>query len=195
MFIPPRNLNEKTAVISFEEFFQKYEGYISSLKEGKIPEEKSLRRYFSSVFTTTPDILYAIKVGEEKYLIKSLKPIVQLQAHQFFVSTIDQKVHPMVLGKDSITWGMQFSYPQIFQSPKSQDFFKVDTSEQFPNTVLFTNLVRWIRRNTTPTPLVIEGKKTFVPIRVGKKCMSWIHVHPQLLAKKIQIASLEGVND
>jgi hypothetical protein len=187
-------VTEKTAVISQEDFLSQYETYARSLKEGVLPEEGHLRRLFSSIFTSTPDILYAMKVGQEKYLVKALKPVVQLQAHQFFVSSVDGRIHPMVLGKDSVSWGIQFSYPQIYQNPKDHDFFKVVDSSDFPNTKLFTNLVKWMRRNTLPTPFVIDGKRTNAPIRLGKKCMSWINKHPQLQEKGIEISSLQGIH-
>ncbi|HSW86216.1 MAG TPA: hypothetical protein VLG49_01815 [Rhabdochlamydiaceae bacterium] len=175
------------ASISKEHFLQKWSHYIEALRNGTLPEEQELRRYFSTIFTKTSDILYAMKVGPEKYLIKPLKPVIQLQLHHFFYSTVDTKFHPMVLGKDSVTWGIQFSYPQIYQHPKRHDFSKVVDSPDFPNTSLFSRLAKWIRAHTVPTPFTVNGKRTNVPIRIGKNCLSWIHLHPQLVQKGLEI--------
>lgn len=180
-------VDSKSGFIEQAHFLQKYAQYVECLKNGVFPEERPLRRFFSSIFTTTPDLLYAMEVGHEKFLIKALKPIIQLQGHHFFVSSIDGVFHPMVLGEESITWGIQFSYPQIYQSPKQHDYAKVVDSSDFPNTALFNRLVKWLRQHTLPTPFIFDGKQTNVPIRLGKQCFPWINKHPGLIAKRIKV--------
>jgi len=168
-------------VISKEQFLQSYQCYIQTLKTGDLPDERLFRPFFSSVFSVTKDVLYAMQVGHEKYLIKALKPIVQLQAHHFLFSRVDQQFHPMVLSEQSVSWGIQFSYPQIYQDPKTHAFSKVSDHPDFPNTSLFLKLVKWVRSHTVPMAFEINGKKTYVPMRIGKRCFSWIHRHPHLI--------------
>ena len=84
----------------------------------------------------------------------------------------------MVMSPGSIHWGIQFSYPQIFQ--RGNVFTKVSDPQQFPNTSLFTKLVQWLRTHTVPTTFIWEGKKIATPFRLGKQCFSWINAHPQL---------------
>jgi hypothetical protein len=187
IYVVSEPVTDRNALISKEEFLQKWSLYIEAIKNGRVPEEQSLRRYFSTVFTTAADILYAMEVGAERHLVKPLKPVIQLQLHHFFYSSVDEKFHPMVLSKDSITWGLQFSYPQIYQHPKRHDFAKVIDSPDFPNTSLFTQLAKWIRSNTLPTPFFVNGKKNNVPMRLGKKCFPWIHRHPQLTSKGLEV--------
>ena len=179
-------------LISHAEFLEKYAAYANALKEGKIPDEAPLRRYFSAIFTVTSDILYAMQTGPDKFLIKALKPVIQLQGHHFFFSRVDGKFHSMVLGKESVTWGLQFSYPQIYQDPQDHSFAKVIDSPFFPNTALFTRLVKWLRGNTIPTPLMAEGKRTNVPIRIGKRCLEWIDRHPHLISQEINVCALKS---
>jgi hypothetical protein len=187
VFCVSEPVTAETLQIPKEDFLIAYAEYIQALKQGMPPDERKMRRFFSSVFTTTRDILYAMEVGKERYLVKTLKPVVQLQAHNFFVSSVDGKFHSMVLGKESVTWGIQFSYPQIFQDPKTFGYLKVDQSSQFPNSNLFHELAKWLRKNTMPTPFIFEGKKSYVPIRIGKNCLSWIHHHPGLKAQKLEV--------
>ncbi|MBI2742673.1 MAG: hypothetical protein HYX48_02000 [Chlamydiales bacterium] len=177
-------------LIEHEGFLERYAEYIRSLKEGALPDETSLRPYFSSAFTVSREALYAMPVGKERYLIKTIKPVIQLQLHRFFVSAIDGRFHSMVLGKDSITWGIQFSYPQIYQDPQTHAYAKVVDSTEFPNTALFHKLVKWLRANTLPTPFVFQGKRTNAPIRMGRACLPWISQHPGLNAHDIQIARI-----
>jgi hypothetical protein len=70
----------------------------------------------------------------------------------------------------------------------------VRETPQFPNTTLFKRLQQWVRSHTIATPFEVEGKKINVPIRIGKRCLNWIHVHPQLRAKGIRVnhPSLKG---
>ncbi len=176
-------------LIEKNSFLEVYSGYVRSLKDGILPDEKTVRPYFSSIFTKATDALYAMPVANEKFLIKTLRPIIQLQLHHLSYSEVDRKFHSMVQGKESITWGLQFSYPQIFQHPRTKEFSKVDSSPEFPNTALFLALGRWLRQNTLPTPLVAQEERVNLPVRLGKECFSWIHRHPRLVERGFRVES------
>lgn len=180
-------VEKEKSVIEKNEFLRNYALYIDALKEGHLMDEKLLRPYFSSIFSTTPDLLYAMKVAQEKVLIKPLRPVLQLQLHHFFASKVDGQFYPMVLSDESTTWGIQFSYPQIYQDPKSQEITKVTSTPDFPNTFLFMKLVKWMREHTMPTPFLFQGKKTNSPIRIGRQCLSWIENHPGLISREIKV--------
>jgi hypothetical protein len=175
------------AVISAASFYEKYVDYIRRLREGEIADAAELRKWFSCAMTTDLKTFYALAVGGDKYLIKPIKPIVQLQSHSFFYSDLDRKFHPMVLSGDSISWGLQFSYPQLFQDPKTHQVVKVTDTQEFPNSALFSKLSKWMRSSTLPTPFMVSGKRTNSPIRVGKKALAWIKDHPQLKKRGITV--------
>lgn len=168
-------------------FLTHYQHYVETVKKGQLPLEAPLRKYFSSIFTVTKELLYAMKLPNEKVLIKPVRPVIQLQLHHFFASRVDGKFYPMVLSDESITWGIQFSYPQLFQDPKSLEIMKVSSTPEFPNTALFLKLVKWMRGNTVPTPLIFQNKRTNVPIRLGKRCFDWIEKHPGLSLREIKV--------
>lgn len=185
IFDVSRKVTEDLAKISKHDFLKHYGAYIEGIKSGKLIDEAPLRPYFSAIFTLTPDVLYAIPVGKNEYLIKAKRPVVQLQRHHFiFTDTF----HSGVMGEESITWGIQFSYPQLFLDPKTSAIGKVEKNEAFPNTELFQNLAKWVRNFTSATPFVFEGKTINQPIRLGKKCFEWINNHPALKAKKLYVA-------
>lgn len=190
--IPPHAFYNVSEVVSADEgvitdatFLEQYGRYVAAIKRGEVPDEREFRRYFSSVVSVTPDVLYAMEVKTGAYLIKPIRPVVQLQLHRFLPSEIDGKYYPMVLGNDSVTWGLQFSYPQIFQHPQTGVFAKVDA--ECSNTVLFTQMTKWFRNHTVPTTFIWKEKTTSVPIRIGKKALTWIHLHPQLQSKGISV--------
>lgn len=175
------------AVISSRLFEEKYAAYVDQLKQGEVPATSDYRRYFSSAMTSNLDPFYAIPAGSEKYLIKPIQPVIQLQGHSFFYSERDEKFHSMVLSEESVTWGLQFSYPHLFQDLKTRKIGKVSDIPHFPNNTLFSKLSKWMRNATLPTPFEVSGVRTNAPMRIGKKTLGWIKNHPQLKLKGITV--------
>jgi hypothetical protein len=169
-----------------EKFLNVYRSYVNALKEGIVPNELEYRPIFTSVVSASSDFIKSVPVNEGKQIIRVVKPVIQLQPHRLGYSVVEEKFRPMVKGKDSIAWGIQFSYPQLYQ--EGEEVIKVDASELFPNTALFHILQKWMRQKTIPTPFIVDGKKMNVPIRLGKNCFSWINRHPQLIEKNITVA-------
>ena len=178
------------SIISAQAFLEKYAEYVHLLQQGQVPPVDEFRRFFSSAMTTSLEGFYALSTGNGKFLIKPNKPVLQLQAHHFFYSDLDGKFHPMVLSPESISWGIQFSYPQLYQDPKTRQVIKVANTPEFPNTALFSKLMKWMRSSTLPTPFEVKGVRINSPIRVGKKSLAWIKNHPQLKQKGIQVSYL-----
>lgn len=174
-------------VITSEAFLSGYERYVHALRNGKIPEDSSYRTLFSSAMTVKEDHVYALHVGEEGQLIRIAKPIVQIQAHNLDYSTADGQFRPMVFGMNSVLWGIQFSYPQLYEDPKTHAPIKVEDNASFPNTSLFKAIQKWARENTVPTPFLVDGKVINVPMRLGKSCFEWINHHPQLTQKLYKV--------
>ena len=159
---------------------------ISGFKEGFL-DEVLYRQTFSSVFTVSSDSVYALPVGTDRRLIRVSRPVIQLQSHALDYSPHDEKFRAMVFGIDSVLWGIQFSYPQLFLDSRTKEAKAVVENGEFPNTRFFHTLQRWIRHHTIPTPFFVEGKRINVPIRLGKECLSWINNHPQLIKKNIKV--------
>lgn len=170
--------------IPSETFIEAYRSWIEELKQGRAPIDSSLRRVLAAAFTAEPDALWRQEIPGHRFLVKIAKPIVQVQAHFFTYSPIDGVFRSMTMGQASIFWGLQFSFPQIYQDPKTMEFHEVEDS---PNQELFQKIKQWVRDTTRATPFVVDGKRINVPIRLGKKCFSWIDTHPQLIAQRINI--------
>ncbi len=167
--------------ISHEFFIEEYRLWIEGLKNGEVPSSKSLRSLLACVFTDDLDSLWLQEVSAGKFLTKIQKPVVQVQTHYFSYSAMDEVFRPMSMGKESIFWGIQCSFPQIYQDPKTMELCEAEEGS------LFRKIQLWAREATRATPFVVEGKKTNSPIRLGKKCFSWIGRHPQLIEQKISI--------
>lgn len=176
-----------TGPIDPKDFLEAYRGYVASLKAGLIPDENLYRAYFSAVMTVTEDALFAVPVDETQQVIRVRRPVVQMQNHRFEYSEIDHQYRSMVYGMDSVLWGIQFSYPQLYQNPVTKDVEQVADTPSFPNTRLFRDLQKWVRDNTVATPIVAHNQRTNVPIRLGKACFPWINSHPQLIKKNLKV--------
>lgn len=167
-----------------DHFVREYGLWIEALKQGRVPSDAELRRILAAALTAEIDALWKQEVPGNRYLIKMAKPVIQIQAHFFTYSPLDAVFRPMTLGSNSIFWGLQFSFPQIYQDPKTMEFHEVDES---PNVELFQKVKQWVRDTTRATPFIVDGKRTNVPIRLGKSCFSWIYNHPQLIEQKIGV--------
>jgi hypothetical protein len=165
IFIVSDIVTAETMRIVKEEWLGVYKKYFETIRQGEIPEEE--RKAFSAVLSTTPDALYAMPVKEGRYLIKIVKPVIQLRMHKFIFSTLEKKVYSMAFGKESISWGIEFSYAHLFQCPKTHEFFNVGSDPQFPNTPLYRELARWMRKNSVPAFFDFEGREIASSIRAG----------------------------
>jgi hypothetical protein len=173
-------------IISQEDFLLTYSQYIHALKTGKVILDAHIRALFSSVWIRSLESVYAVSVRDNQRMVRLVHPAIQLQIHRFDYFAADNSFRSMILSPDSIHWGIQFSYPAIFQDTELQ-IHAMKEGDQFPNTRLFKDLQRWMRSHTQNTIFQVEGKEINVPIRLGKQCTSWIHKHPQLLQKNLQI--------
>jgi len=174
-------------IVSPADFLDHYKTYVDTLASGELPNPTTYQSVFSSVMTTTLDALYAIPAGANQQLIRIGKPVIQMQTSNIGYSVEDKKFRSMVFGTQNIRWGVQFGYPQLFQDPSTKDVITIRHSDDFPNTELFHSLQKWVRQHTIPTPFVVDGVLTNVPMRLGKQCQSWINRHPQLIEKGITI--------
>lgn len=162
-------------------FLEEYGTWMESLQQGLIPSEESLKKYLAAIWTQDLQAVWKKEIPGKGYLVKISQPVVQVQAHFFTYSPIDQVFRSMSMGPESVFWGLQFSFPQVIQNAKTMEITEVS---EHP---LFKLIRTWIRDATRATPFIVAGKKINVPMRLGKTCFSWIHKHPQLQAAGIGV--------
>lgn len=163
----------EVAEVNPEKFLDAYGEWILALQGGQVPTAPSLRKWLAIAATATEDALWLQQVGEGRFLVKIREPVVQIQAHHFAIS--GGEVRPGVMGSHTIFWGLQFSFPTVYQSQATGDLIQVD--EAFPNMRLWAAMRQWVRDWTRPTPFMIDGKRVMSPIRIGN---GWLGGHPQL---------------
>lgn len=181
--------------ISPAQFLEVYCDYINQLRTGIKPKAQELQPWFSCTVTCDGASIQELNPAPEKQLYRVVRPVIQLQHHIMDYSPADGKFHSMVFGNQTIDWGIQFSYPQLFQDPKTMQIVSVDASDPFPNTGIFKNLMRWMRQHTIPTPFIVQGVMINAPIRIGKECLNWIQFHPDLNRKGITVDTSRNYSD
>lgn len=166
-------------VLTHEAFVAAWRQYIAFLQSGEM-DEKQLRFYQTVIMTEALDAVVALDIGNGKEIISAVAPVVQGQMHRFAYSSVDKQFRSMVFGPQTISWGMQFSYPQLFEDPHTGEIGKGSASANF---VLFRKIQQWVRYNTVPTPFL----SVRVPMRLGNRCFSWINTHKDLVKQGLNI--------
>jgi hypothetical protein len=166
--------------ILWKDFLRVYSEYVQALKEGNLPSESICRPFFSSVWTIDDSSIMLSDTPTNQVIPRPWKPVVQLQLHRFGISAVDSKVRSMVFGQDTIFWGIQWSFPQLYMDAETREIIKLILQDINGNFAFFREFQRWMRYHTEPAVFQINGKSVATPIRIGKQCKSWIHKHPQL---------------
>ena len=132
-------------------------------------EENYLKYPDPLLMTYDEKDVYAYEVREGKFLIYPRSPVIQVREHKF-LWTSDDRIQTMAFGKDSISWGLIFSYPQIFYDQKTKKIIDVLKEKDLPNTIGFKKLQKWVRDFTKPARFIKNGKKINATFRIGKNC-------------------------
>ena len=102
-----------------ETYLEIYKSWIDALKSNTVPKEN--RDINAVAWMRSSDSLWLQQIPGDRYMAKPCEPFVQVQIHQMGYSDVDQEFRPMILSQNSIFWGLQFSFPQVYQDPKTMD--------------------------------------------------------------------------
>jgi hypothetical protein len=160
--------------IEADAYVSSYASWVDALKKGEIPSGDALRTLNMTLWCEDETSVTISELKNGRYLVRPKKASLQVQIHSMGYSTVDRTFRPMVLGQDTIFWGLQWSFPQVGQDPQTGEIFELKPHPWF------VKIRQWTRDNAIPTPMLVDGVKTHLPIKIGKQCLSWIGQHPQL---------------
>ena len=180
-FFPSGQVVKEDKPICKEDFISEYGRYLESLQSDIKPPR-------SFVMTSDLNAVYGMKVRDEAFIIKQKYPVIQVREFRFVLGS-DLKVQSMVFGKTSISWGLQFAYPQLFIDPDSKKAVDVLKEEKYTNSALFLKLQRWMRHHTKPVPLKVASNRVNASFRMSSSCSEWIHKHPDLKREELEVYS------
>ena len=171
-------------IVPKEQFFMHYNRYIQKIKSGERIDPAEFTPHFSLMMSISPEMLFQVSLSENECLMRCSAPVVIMQAHQIHYSSEDKKFRSMMFGTECIPWGIQFSYPQLYQHPETNE---IEKSSMLKNAQLFHAMQKWMRTHTIPTPFVVEKTPYNVPIRLGRGCLPWINRHISLKKQGVAV--------
>lgn len=181
-----------------EQFLDEWERYLATL-QGDQPQtnmghnlptrDPSIIDPFSLFWTKDNNSIGIIDVGQKECAIQLL-PTIVLQSHRFHYSAIDGKFRRQVFGKEAISWGVQASFPTLYQDANRttvQVLSSQALASHFQNVQLWKLLQRWLKEKSVPVGFMIDGKRVVIPFRLGFQCFSWIKKHHELRTRGLEI--------
>jgi len=170
LFISPvKIVHKENWQIREEDILASYEQYLRWIRSNPEIPPAELRKEFTLMLSPAVDSFYSLPVGADRFLIKARIPPVQIRMYHCFISSVDGKILPMAMNVDSFTFGLEISYPQIYEDRKTGEFKKVLLDKGFSATPLYKKISGWLRKHTKPAPIEIRGKKVMAPFRMGKE--------------------------
>lgn len=166
--------------VTAEDYCIRYENHLKAIQASQRVESSSLAISLS----VCPSCLYVMSVGEQGRLVRVRRPVIEVRPHSLGYCKLDGKFRSMIRGESAIFWGIELSYPQLYQSPQSGEILATTDPAAFPNALIFRNIQRWMRQHTRPTPFIVEGRVLPISARLGRRC-EWAYQHPQLLQQGI----------
>lgn len=154
--------------ISKDQFLGRYAEYIAS----KGRPQASLKRALQLFITSSLDPLYKVEI-QNQCMVKERLPVIQLIPQSCFFS-LDGNLVFGVSHQNGFSFGLQFSYPQVYEHPHTHQFHKVFLESGFPNSADFKKILQWIRSHTE----IVRVKGSHVPLRIGKKSKQLLENHP-----------------
>ena len=165
--------------IEEDDFFRVWDEYIEYLQSGSKECPKELVRYCTEIMTKNIDAIIAIDLTDDRELICPYFPTIQMQLHRFSYSP-DGVFRSMAFGANTVSWGVQLSYPMLYFDPELKTITNANKPELYSNAALFRKVTEWMRKETCPTSFIVRGQKVTLPIRTGKNCLKWISHHKEL---------------
>jgi hypothetical protein len=164
-FLPPFNIYNVSGVTqdkktSKEAFLIAYGQYIEEAARGEFPS-------FSAAWSLDEKAIECKEVRPGMFFQKAIRPVIHLRAHYYSIS--EKEVKPMSFGKKSIPWGLQFGFPLLYRDPETKEVIE-PLKRGGGNLPLFQGLKGWMRANTRPVKMFIEGEEVMTTLRKGVGC-------------------------
>lgn len=167
-----------------EAYLAQYREWIEGLKNGKLPA--NFGPFNASMWARSPESLWLHEFPGHRFAARPREPFLQVQVHHMGFSFVDKVFRPMSLTQDSIFWGLQFSFPQVFEHPVKG----IIEASDLPNADMFQIVRKWSRECTIATPMLVDNVRDNLPIRIGKNCFSWVNRHQALVSKGLSVLEI-----
>ncbi len=125
--------------------------------------------------------LIACELAQGRFIVHEQVPAIKMQALFLNYSKEENKIRSRVLGANQIFWGVELSFPQIYQDPltfKMKDSWNITEESK-----LFKSLQKWAREHTKPSKFQFDKVSQSTAFRRSKSLD--IETYPALALHKI----------
>lgn len=170
--------------IEKKEFMQGVESYIEALITKDQIDLTPYRKIFSVALSQSEEDFTLQVLQDTRVLVKQKQPMIQLRLASWIIDE-QLQIKTKIIGKESIPWGVEIAYPQTFQDPDTKEIKNGLTD--YPNGMLFKEIMRWIRKNTKPVQIIFESNEIQSNLRLGSNALQWIDHYKRLSNGHIKI--------
>ncbi|PCI76629.1 hypothetical protein COB21_04165 [Candidatus Aerophobetes bacterium] len=180
--------SEDALIVSPEEVLSRYTQYMEQIKAGKEVDHAYFQKKLTLHMTKDPKSCYktALK-GKSIYFAKEKAPGVRMALFGFSWDKSHREIHSNVYSKTTISWGLEFSYPQIFSGSLDTEVVYLAQEKDRPNSALFVQLKQLIRRASKPVKFIYEDQKIISSLRMDKTGGAWINNHFGLKENSLKV--------
>lgn len=188
--------------VSSDDFLRAWDRYMTALTDSTKVNDSAFRQDLSLYMTLSDSAVAIQEVSQMRGMIIPTAPSVTMQLHRFRIGLVDEqeigKIKPKILsavfGPQTISWGVTLSYPQIAQNGITKEIVRALQDPSCENRLLWRAIQAYIRKITVPFPLIIQGVPIWAPIRIGRRAISWIQRHQELIHQPDIRINYEALN-
>ena len=177
--------NAKT--LSNEELISRYQKYLDAIYKEEVSRDVLMS--LSLAISGDCSSFYKIELPDQRCMVKQKMPALLLQPFSFHFDRENQEVFTGVHTEERIYFGVEISYPTIFQEPHSLETRFLLKEKDNQNTKIYKELTRRIRKMTVPTQLQINEKKKAFSFKIGVKQLLFAAKHPKLKKENLKLMS------
>lgn len=177
-------------IIKFSELLPSLENNIIRLKKNQVaPLSSTDQRLLNSSLSSTTDAIAELKLADSRSLLRPTLPLIQINPLRLYYNQELATIKSQVYGRDTIAWGIQLSYPQLFKDQESGDVISTLIPDSpLPNTALFKDAQKWMRRNTKICTFKSDNMTISSNVRITPRALEWVSYHSQLKEHNLYLA-------
>lgn len=152
-----------------------YAGYIGAL-EGGLEPDSAVRPFLSTTLAPSKASFTIDMPRPGRCIARVSEPCIQLRYHTLAYSPIDHSFHSMAFGKETIPWGIEFSFAGLIQRGGSVE----EVDRTLPAAAQFRTVQKWLRHKTQPALFSGDGWQRRSHVRISPSLIAKMNSHPAL---------------
>lgn len=175
-------------VYSKETYLAVYKAYLEALQRRDEKLIKELMKKLCVAIAYEKQAFYQIELADNRCLIKIKEPSIQFRPFNFIYHKELQQFLMQVKSKEAINFGLEISFPQIFQDPKTAQILHVFKDQKLVSARGFKKVQSFVKSKTKPAKFLIEDQIKTATFRIEKMQCSFA----QKLLKDKELKLFEG---